>query len=352
MPTSAFCTLEEIVEDACFSMDDFLLRNKMKFLRIGKRVYNDDLKLSAVKIPKRQFFYINKTNNTIQMPCDFHHLSGVSWMDKSGQFHPLYRNEKLNDDIVDIKAKKDCACSCGGTLCNLIKSYESIVEEVEFDTPNGGTETFSCMTIKGVDGNGWYYETIQYPIAVYEDGVWVSNELKTEKRDLCKLEYDAETGCVLDCPENEEAVTSCACSHRTDDCGSNQLVAITSKMDTYMIECGTWFSRNYGFKNIFNISEEGDRLIFPSDIPIDKVLVRYYTVNDVKNIKVPLAARSTMITGILYENVRFKTDRDSLLLTRELGQRFANEKFALIGELNKYNAASKTQIMSPVAYIP
>lgn len=344
MATSAFCTLDEIVEDACFSMDDFLLRNKMKFLRLGKRVYNDDLKLSAVKIPKRQFFYINKTNNTIQMPCDFAHLSGVSWQDKNGQFHPMFRNETLNDDIVDIKAKKDCACDCGGTLCNLIKSYESISEEVEFATPNGGTETFTCMTIKGVDGNGWYYETVQYPSAVYEDGIWVSNELKTEKRDLCKLEYDAETGCVSDCTENVEAVTSCGC--RTE------IVHVTSKMDSYMVECGVWFSRNFGFKNIFNVSEEGDRLIFPSDIPIDKVLVRYYVNVDLNNIKVPVAARSVMITGILYENIRYKTDRDSLFLTRELGQRFANEKFALIAELNKYNAASKNAIMSPVAYIP
>ncbi len=59
-----------------------------------------------------------------------------------------------------------------------------------------------------------------------------------------------------------------------------------------------------------------------------------------------------MITGIIFENIRYKTDRDSLLLTRELGQRYANQKFALIQELNKYNAASKNAIMSPVAYIP
>jgi hypothetical protein len=342
MAVSGFISLEEVVEDACHAMDDYLLRNKMKFLRIGKRVWNDDLKLNSVKIPVRQFFQIDKRTNSIKMPCDFHHLSGVAWQDRNGQFHPMFRNDRLNDDIVDIKAKKDCACDCGGQLCNLIKSYESISEEVTVSTPQGGEETFTTMTIKGIDGNGWYYENKQFPIRIFEDGVWVQNELKTEKRELCKLEL--ENGCPTDCEANIEAVTSCGC--RTE------LVRITSKLDYYMVECGTWFSRGGEFKNIYNISEEGDRLLFPPDLPVDKVLVRFYKVNELKDIKVPLVARTALITGILYENMRFKTDRESVLLAREFSRKFANESFALIQELNRYNSAQKNAIMSPVAYIP
>jgi len=174
---SAFVTIEEVVEDACHAMDDYLLRNKMKFLKLAKRVYNDDLKINGIREPVRQFFHINKHTNSIKMPCEFQHLSGVSWQDRSGRFHPMFRNDKLNDDIVDIKAKKDCACSCGGQLCNLIKGYESTIEEVEVETPDDSTETFTVRTMKGFDGNGWYYETVQYPMRVYEDGVWVRNEL-------------------------------------------------------------------------------------------------------------------------------------------------------------------------------
>ena len=341
---SAFVTIEEVVEDACHAMDDYLLRNKMKFLKLAKRVYNDDLKLGSVREPVRKYFNIDKRTNTIQMPCDFHRLSGVAWKDEYGVLHPLYRNDRLNDDIVDIKAKKDCACDCGGQLCNLIKGYESTEEDITVDTPQGGTETFTCKTMKGYDGNGWYYEVVQYPIAVHENGVWTGNELKTEKRELCKLEYDQETGCVSDCAANVEAVASCGCNV--------EFVRLTSSMDTFMVECGSWFSRGGFFNNVFNITESGDRLIFPSDIPIDKVLVRYYPVVDLRNIKVPLVARSAMITGILYENMRFKTDRESVLMTREFSRRYTNESFALISELNRYTSAEKNVIMSPVAYIP
>ena len=342
MAVSGFVSLVEVVEDACFAMDDYLLRNKLKFLRLGKRVWNDDLNLNSVKMPVRQFFNIDKTTNTIKMPCDYHRLSGVSWQDKNGQFHPMYRNDKLTDDIVDIKSKNNCLCDCGGTLCNLIKSYESISEQVTVSTPNGGEESFTTYFIKGIDDNGWYYETKQYPQRVYVGGQWTSNELVTEKRELCKLEL--EDGCPTDCEANVESVTSCGC--RTE------LVRITSKLDYYMMETGTWFSRDCGFNNIYNITEEGDRLIFPSDLPIDKVLVRFYKVNDLKDIRVPIVARATMISGILFENMRFKTDRESVLLTREFGQRYANQKFALVNELNPYNSAEKNAIMSPVAYIP
>lgn len=340
---SAFITIDEIVEDACHAMDDYLLRNKMKFLRFAKRVYNDDLKLGSVRAAVRQFFEIDKRTNTIKMPCDFHRLSGVYWKDRNGRFHPMYRNDRLNDDIVDIKAKKDCACDCGGKLCNAIKSYESIVEEIEETMPDDSTQTFRCETRKGVDGNGWYYEVVQYPIRIFEDGVWVNTEVKTEKRDLCQLEMEGE--CVVDCDANVEAVYGCSCSD------GNTIVSCPAKMDSYMTECGTWVSEQ-GFKNVFNITEEGDRLIFPNDIPIDKVLIRYYPVVDLRNIKVPLVARSCMITGILFENFRFKTDRESILAAREFGQRFTNESFALLGELNRYNAAAKNAIMSPVAYFP
>jgi len=340
---SAFVTIEEIVEDACHAMDDYLLRNKMKFLRLAKRVYNDELKLGSVRAAVRQFFEIDKSTNTVKMPCDFHRLSGVYWQDKSGQFHPLFRNDKLHDDIVDIKAANNCACDCGGKLCNAIKSYESIIEEISDEMPNGDPVVFKCERRKGIDGNGVFYEVVQYPIRVYEDGVWTDTVLKTEKRELCELELQG--GCVTDCDANVEKVYSCGCS------GDEEVVSCLSKMSVFMTECGTWFGQE-GFKNIYNITEQGDRLIFPNDIPVDKVLIRYYPVVDLKNIKVPLVARSAMITGILFEYFRFKTDRDSVLLAREFGQRFTNQSFALLGELNRYNSDEKNVIMSPRAYFP
>lgn len=202
--TPGFIKIEEIVTDTCHAIGDYLERNKMKFLRIAKRVYNDDLKMGSIRKPVRQFFNIDKSKNTIQMPCDFHRLSSVSYMDNLGQFHPLYRNERLHDDIVDIAAVKDCGCKCGGKLCNTIKNYESIVQDVQAELPSGQMQTFRTEYYKGVDGNGVLYEVRKFPQAVFNNGGWTDTVLTTEKRELCQLE--TENGCVKDCKENLEKV--------------------------------------------------------------------------------------------------------------------------------------------------
>lgn len=347
-----FIPIEEVVEDACHSIGDYLMRKKMRFLRFAKRIYNDDLNLGVIKDVRREFMYINRRTNTIDMPSESIKLSAISYMDECGVEWPLYRNPTLNDDIVDIKADKNCACSCGNELCNMIKGYESKIETITDSMPNGDPVTFKAYSIKGYDDNGSFYETKQYALRKYTNGVWTDTVLETEKTELCKLELD-QNGCVVDCEENFQKVASCGCG--TTAPGSSDLpgnvyrVSCTPILSTFSIACGQWYSCTNEFVNIYNISELGDRIIFPADFPIDKVLVRYFVNTNLKEMKIPSVARQAFITGLMYYHYENSADMNEARLSELYSRRYTDQKFALLQEMNKYTSVAKRMILTPPA---
>lgn len=347
---AVFVPIIDVVEEACFSMDDFLLRNKMKFLRFAGRIYNDDMNLGAIKATKRQFMNINKRTNTIDLPENCLKLSAVSWVDESGKEWPLFRNGRLSDDIVDIKADPNCACGCKNELCNMIKGYESISEEVTDELPNGDPVTFTCLSIKGYDPDGTFYETKQYPIRRFTDGVWTGTELETEKIELCKLELDS-AGCVVDCEDNFQAVATCGCggsNTTSSELPANVVrLSCTPILSTFAIQSGSCYSAGMQFVNVYNLTELGNRLIFPPEFPKDKVLVRYYVNTGLKDIGIPSVARKAFISGLMFYLYENRPDRESQQLAAIFESRYTKQQFALVQEMNKYNKDEQQMIMTP-----
>lgn len=360
---SRFFKSEEAVDIALLGNEDYQKRDRMRLLKWSKYVWQD-LNLTAVKKARRARFAINKRTNTVDMPCDFLQLSSVSVIDKYGIEYPVYRNSRVTDDIVDVAATKNCGCeyNCNSKLCNTIKGYESIVSTKEDKNPDGSTASFECIDRKAVDDQGFFYEQTQYPKRIYVDGVWTETILFTENRKLCKVEVD-EHGCVCDTEENLNALcdscgftalnTSICCVGGTSQTPPNDtcntwVYYCNSKLDWFSVQCGCFPCSRSEFNNIYNISELGDRLIFPANFGWDNVMIRWY--EDASDAEIPIIAIDTFVIGLKWWDCRFNDKK--LKLAKVYESDYSALKFGLVKELNKYRIAELGKIVSPPIYIP
>jgi len=363
---SVFFTPKEAVDIRMLGNDDFQRRDRMRLLKWSKYVYQD-LKLTAIKSPVRRRYAINKRTNSIDLPCNNLQLSSVSILDHCGNEYPVYRNNKVleNTDIVDVSASKDCGCEfeCNNKLCNVIKGYVAVVETVTDYLPDGQPKEFECISRKGVDDQGFLYEQKQYPKRIYEDNVWVNTIVYTETNKLCKVEVDA-NGCVCDTEENINSVCDCcgisnvntnlcciggnAEEPPKDDCGT-WIYKCSSKMDWFSIQCGCYPSVYKEFNNIYNVSELGDRLIFPPNFGWDHVIVRYYEDNSL-DIKIPIIALRVFVIGLMYWDCMFNDKKQAL--ADKYGVMYSRMKQGLVVDMNRRKIADLAMIMHPPTYIP
>lgn len=359
---SRFVPINEVVMLPMLGNHDYLQRSKGRFLTWSKFVWQD-MEMSVVKNPVRQMFKINKRTNTIDMPCNFLQLCSVN-VKVNGVFYPVYLNDKLHDDLVDISASKDCACEnkCGYKMCNTIKGYEAVVSVKSDYMPDGTAIDFNCVDRKAIDDNGFLYEELQYPERIYVSGVWTTTEKKTEKKKLCKVEVD-ENGCCMDTEENITNVcNSCGISDYnppvggTANCPPNKhdktwIYYCNSKADWFGVQCGSYPSGlQKECNNIYNISELGNRLIFPHNFGFDEVMIRFYADITTNNLMIPFIAVDTFAMGLKWYDKKF--DDRGQNLAQVYGKQYALMKFGLVKELNKYRIEELGKIFAAPKYIP
>lgn len=359
-----FLPIQEVINLPMLGNHDYLKRAKGRLLTWSKMVW-EDMELSCVKTARREVFEINKRTNTVDMPNYFRQLCSVNVIDKCGVIHPVYRDYNVkHSDLVDIQADKDCACEfkCNYKLCNTIKGYEAVTTVKCDKMPDGSDVSFTCVDRKAIDTNGFFYEETQYPLRQYVSGVWIDTIKYTENRKLCKVEVDA-NGCVCDTETNVDA-----CCHA---CGFNDgnipvggtaetppspqddtwIYYCNSKMDWFSVQCGCYprgFNQNCN--NFYNISELGDRLIFPHNFGYDKVLVRFYADVNLNDLQIPRIAVDTFIAGLKWFDVKYDDTKQNL--EPKFGRTYALMKFGLLRELNKYRIEELAQIVSPKAFVP
>ena len=367
---SRFEPVQEVIKDLCLLQNDLQQLMKGKYLSVAKDVFYD-LQLDILKNPIRERFKINKRTNTIDLPVNFLQLSSVNIQAPNGVFYPVWLNDKINDDVPTVEAAKDCACAykCGYTLCNTIKGYEAVQTTKTDSLPNGNPISFNCIDRKGIMGN-FFYAELQYPKRIYTDGVWTDTILYTEQKQLCTLELDR-NGCVKDTKENIDAVCN-ACGFKDEYLNSanngvlypiggdansyygNQKVntwiyKVNDKLDWFLVQCGNRFSTK-NCDNIFNITEEGNRLIFPRNFGFDSVIVRYYAQLSLLNLQIPIIAKPVFMKGLQYFVSTFNDKKQNV--SQIYGREYANMKFGLLQELNKYRMAELRMITTPPTYVP
>jgi len=361
--------ITSVVKDLCLRSGDTLQRNKGLYLNCSKDVYNDlnedSLKIfDRVKIPVRSKFKVNKRTNSIELPCDALRLCSVNVIDGTGAFLPVWRNERITDDIVDISTAKDCACEfkCGYKLCNTIKGYEAITSVKTDKLPNGNDISFTCVDRKYIDPQGFFYQETQFPERVYTNGIWTNTILKTENTKLCKVDVD-NNGCCCDTDANVDALCH-ACGIKTDGipfggnaqsfCGNRNVDTwryfCSSKIDWFGIQCGSHLHGRIDFRNIYNLNELGNRLVLPHDFPFDHVMVRYFADIQLKNLMIPYMAKECFMSGLQWFASSHKDDKQQLAMVYE--RKYAAQKWGLLGDLNKYRIAELKMITTPPVKMP
>lgn len=329
------------------------MQNKLRYLSFAKDIWYNDMNLTSVKDVERIILTINKKTNTVNLPCVSSLVSGVYVIGKYGEFYPIFRNERLHNDIIDLAAIDDCEDECNGKLCNMINNYEPVVENIESKMPDGSSKIFRCVTKKMYDVNGDYYEENQYPQRIYTDGVWTDTIVHTEKRFLCKLELDKK-GCVKECEDNYYKVLNSGCYseckslYEPTEVGIKCIINPEAK-DLYGWECGYNFSI-FNINNVYNINSEGDRLIFPNNFVFRKILVRYYVDLPLKDIKVPSIAKEAIMTGIKYYDTLL--DEKKIQINHIYSQKYAKMKGGVMSMLMKVNSDQQRMIITPPIIIP
>lgn len=359
-----FDSIFDTVDSLCLRSGDKLRMNKGLYLDCANDVW-DDLNLTTVKMVKRELFQINKRTHTIDLPNNNLGVFSVSVIDHHGVIWPLFLNDRLHKDIVDVSSMKDCACEnkCGYSLCNLIKGYEAIVSTKSDTLPNGIPISFTCVDRKAVNREGFLYSEIQYPERIYTNGVWTGTVLKTESKKLCQVEVD-QNGCICDTKDNEHKVCN-ACGIKNNDGipfgGDANSFHGDSKVDTWRyfcssqlewfgVQCGSYHRCGDGYQNIYNIEEGQNKLIFPVHFPFDKVLVRWYYDVELNDMQIPIVAKQTFMTGLQYFAHEYNIKKQDV--ANVFAQKYSRQKWGLLLELNKHTIDEMRMILTPPVYVP
>lgn len=362
--------VEDVVDSLCLRSGDIMRRNKGIYLDCANEVWDDmnesALKLSErVKIPVRKEFFINKLTNSVDVPFDCKKINSVSIRDRFGNLYPVYRNDRVDSDLVDISVIGNCACeyNCGYKLCNTMKGYEAITSVKTDKNPDGSPVSFTCIDKKVIQGE-FLYEQTQYPEREYISGVWIRTYLKTENKKLCVLEVDKH-GCVCDTPANIDAVcNSCGITnvdpkkcciggdsnHPPDPNCNTWIYACINKMDWFNVQCGGLARQGHCINNIYNISSTGKRLTFPDNFGWGSVVIRYFQDIELFDIVIPYMAKPAFMAGLqLYATVNHDKKQQ---LAAVYGVRYSKLKQALLNDLNKFTAEEVSMILTPPVYVP
>lgn len=362
-----FIPVDGAIDILLLGNDDLLKRSKGRLRKWAKYVW-EDMNLTTVKVVKREFFKINKKTNSINLPCDFSQLSSVNVVDRCGTIYPVFRNE-LNVkhlSIPEIEDHNNCSCEfkCGYELCSTIKGYVATVETKSDEMPDGTPVSFTCVDRKAINAEGFFIEQLQYPLRVYEDGVWVDTVLHTETNKLCQVEVD-ENGCVCDTEQNIDAVcNACGLNSGQSDipfggnanCGPTKsdtewIYWCSTKMDWFSVQCGCYPGGfRQGCNNVYNISEDGRRLVFPHNFGFDRVLLRFYDDVDTNSLMIPSICLDTFLMGLKWWDCRFNDNKQNLATKYEAD--YTKLKWGLLSELNKGRAEVMRMILTPPVYVP
>lgn len=365
-----FEPVEDIIDSLCLRTGDIGRRMKGLYLDCAIEVWDDmnegALKLcERIKMPVRKEFFINKMTNSIDLPFDVKKVNSVSIRDRFGNLYPVYRNDKVDSDLVDISVIGNCACenNCAYHLCNTIKGYEAVTTVKADKNPDGSDVEFTCIDKKVVVGE-ILYQQFQYPEREYLSGVWTRTYLKTENKQLCTLEVDS-NGCVCDTQSNIDAVCN-SCGINTVDTtkccigGTSNtppdpnchtwIYSCINKLDWFNVQCGGLARMGHRINNIYNITSTGKQLIFPANFGWGSVVIRFFEDIDLFDIVVPYIAKPAFMAGLqLYAATNHERKQQ---LAAVFSKKYSALKQALLNDLNKYTVDEYQMILTPPVYIP
>jgi|ERR1700761_5478126 len=282
-----FITVDEAINSLLSREKDIAGVNKLHYKELAKDVFNA-MNLSAIKQTRRILYTIDPRLHSITFPEEYWAYSSISVINHDGKIEPLTVNTDIIDDVVDLGLDNNCEreCDCTDALCNYSKHYETITEDVSALMPDNTYQDFTKIIRKFINKNGSAYMEVTEPVASYnKEGTHISTELKTSQTFLCKLQVKP-CGCIINNTFNCDTWAKFGSS-----------LAIKGPLDIPF----EWGHPGVGYfqkSTKYNISDDGKRIIFPSNFPYKKVLVRIYVTSATKNLLIPYIAKEPFLSGI------------------------------------------------------
>ncbi len=283
------------VKDA---VDDLLLRegdtaglNRIRYMGVAKDIHRE-LKLAGLKESVRFLRPVLKTEGGVRyilLPDNTIMFTTVYVVNAKGVPIALISNHKIKEDITDLSLLKSCGCDCGcsDNLCSKIRNYELIQTEETAKFPDGSIGTFTKTVRKTVKADGSLIYEITEPLEVYVDGIHTGTRLNTREEHICKLEVK-ECGCVKDCESNHVKISEHILFQDIDhDCGCPMRV------------------KDVAGKMTYSVSDDGNRLTFPSNFNHDTVFVRALVEIATKDITIPLLCKKAFMLMVKDEIIQF-----------------------------------------------
>jgi hypothetical protein len=180
-----------------------------------------------------------------------------------------------------------------------------------------------------VKPDGSYIQRLNEPIKKYNAaGVHIATVMDETEELICGLDVD-DKGCVCDSPENKKRLyANCGFVDLRHDCGCPTLSS----------ECD--------IRNDFKISQDGNRIILPSDHSYSHVVVRYYYDLKTKDIMVPQVAKKVFMDKLYYEGIKYdKTVSQGHRI--EIENRIAFGESRMISNLSKLTLSEIYRAIHP-----
>lgn len=293
----------EVVDSLLVRTDDMQGIKRARYMSVLKDVWKD-MELAGIKDTKRIIVKVNKSTNTIMLPEEADEFASIYGF-VNGRMEALLINTDLSEDLVDLSAHKSCGHEdCKSDLCATVKNYELIEEVVLARMPDGNNQSFTKVSRKKINPDGSFILEVQEPIAKYTNGVHTSTEMNTSTEFICHLEVN-EHGCVNDCEDNRKKVyENCVFCNIEHESG----------MPIFQDQC-------YNPNLTYNVSQDGRRIILPSNLSLSDVIVRFYYTQKTKDIMIPTVCKKLMMMKLKFELMEFDDKISAsakILLTRSI----------------------------------
>lgn len=273
--------LIDVVDSVLIRENDLQGIKRARYMLVAKEIY-EETNLHGIKDSKRLICKVDKNTNSIYLPDEglmFSTIYGIV----NGKFQAFALNANISEDIIDLSAHKYCENGCGSQLCSDVKNYELVEENVYAPMPNGSSVLFRKTSRKKINPDGSYIYEITEPVKNYSaSGTHISTTLITRTEFICNLDID-DKGCVIENEDNKQKIWSVCGFHNIGE------------------DCGKPLDKSCFCPNLeYNVSTDGKRIILPSNLSLDTVLVRYYYSQKTKDIMIPFVAKNLFRLKLVY----------------------------------------------------
>lgn len=333
MPTQ---TLEEVVREYMIQQGNHRRNHEVEYMVTAYEVW---LELFRTTIWTMQYriLDIDKSTNTIEIPCNIERVFGISVMDECGDMRPIGYDPNMNTMTISCHSKT-CSCnSCNGegTLCDAIDSISFRTETVLInDEPYEKkiwNKKVGCSLVEVTETPAWE-----------ADGDAGEVVYVTQEKVVCEFEVNT-AGCITATEANRTLIEQhCGCfipACQQDMCYKQQNTdppALPKNLNDY----GYW-----------KPDALCDGKWHLKDVKADKVILSYQvgaTTDADGQINVPLYAKNAVKFGLKYYGLAFKQNASESAIDKA-EKRWVKEKRKLFMYMNPINIYEFTRLpMRPV----